>query len=108
MEVVIAFFLFVILIIWAFVRRSPVDFSRMGDLRGKSLQEIIQIVGKPKSISSAGPGELLVQWIEPGVLHVALAFRYMGPIQSFSGKVDNHLADYICLGVTHQYSRFGV
>lgn len=83
-------------------RPSIRKFAALGDLRGKTLQQIISGVGLPSSYSSSGTGRLLVQWIRPG-MHIALAFEYRGTTGSDWGNIDAHQTEYVCLGVTHQY-----
>jgi hypothetical protein len=76
-------------------------FADMGQLRGKTLQEITANAGVPNSYSVLAPRKILAQWIQPG-MHVALMFEYRGPENSDWGLLDQHRADYVCLGVTHQ------
>jgi hypothetical protein len=61
-------------------------FGNLGQLPGKTKEEIIAVVGPPNSISAAGDGKSLLQWITPGY-HVALLFE---------GEA--------CLGITHEFS----
>ena len=82
-------------------RPSGSKFSSLGELRGKTLAEVIGAVGLPTSYSTSKPQTILVQWITTG-FHIALLFEYRGQNPDW-GDIDNHRAEYICLGVTHQY-----
>lgn len=65
------------------------DFAKMGDIRGKTLDEIKKKVGSPTSISHLGGGTLC-QWMKAGVLggyHYAIKFD----------------ADGAAVGFTHQH-----
>jgi hypothetical protein len=77
-------------------------FEQLGDIRGKSLQQVIESAGLPQSYSAQGPGKILAQWMAPGI-HVALLFEYRGPHGTDWGNIDAHRHEFICLGVTHQY-----
>jgi hypothetical protein len=48
-------------------------FASLGDMQGKSLQEIVREVGPYSSISAMTDGGKLVQWMATGY-HVALLF----------------------------------
>jgi hypothetical protein len=61
-------------------------FGSLGQLPGKTREEIIAVVGPPNSVSAAGDGKTLLQWMAPGY-HVALLFE---------GEA--------CLGITHEFS----
>ncbi|WP_428410226.1 hypothetical protein [Hyphococcus sp.] len=66
-------------------------FVDMGDVTGKTINEIIAKVGPPSSVSAVGAGEELYQWIETnsaGGYHYALLFK--------DGK---------CEGYTHQHAQ---
>ena len=39
------------------------DFASMGDITGKTLEEIKRIVGEPNSVSAAPDGGTLYQWM---------------------------------------------
>lgn len=52
-------------VINAFKVQGAVDkFVGMGDIRGKPIATVIAVVGPPSSISAAGAGQTLYQWIE--------------------------------------------
>lgn len=59
------------------VRASGVSLSNkfvsLGDLRGKTLDEIVSVVGEPNSTTALGNGQVLVQWQATGYL-IALLF----------------------------------
>ena len=61
-------------------------FGSLGQLPGKTKEEIIAVVGPPNSISAAPGGKTLLQWMAPGY-HVALLFE---------GDA--------CLGITHEFT----
>lgn len=63
-------------------------FVQFGNVRGKTLEEIVKIVGQPTSMSSIGFNQVLYQWINvssSGSYHYAMSFM--------DGK---------CVGYTHQ------
>ncbi len=60
-------------------------FRDLGDLRGKSLEEIVAVVGTAQSLSGAADGRTIVQWMSAGY-HIALIFD----------------ADAKCEGVSHE------
>jgi len=60
-------------------------FVDLGNLQGKTKDEIISAVGQPSSISVAGPDQTLLQWQATGC-HMALLF---------TGD--------ICDGITHEH-----
>jgi len=64
-------------------------FVSLGDMRGKTADEIIAVVGNPSSISSMAAGRTLLQWQATGC-HMALLF---GP----DGKM---------VKITHQYAKY--
>ena len=76
--------------------------ERLGDIRGKSLEQVIASAGLPQSYSAQGGGKLLAQWIAPGI-HVALLFEYKGAHDGDGRNIDAHRHEFICLGVTHQF-----
>lgn len=92
MELVIAVIAGLVLfaIIAAFLRAPgnllQQKFARLGQLPGKSKEEIISAVGPPNSISAAANGNTLLQWLAAGY-QIALLF---------DGDV--------CLGITHEFS----
>lgn len=61
----------------ASVRASGVSLSQkfvsLGDLRGKTLDEIVSVVGEPNATTSLVNGQSLVQWQATGYL-IALLF----------------------------------
>ena len=66
------------------------NFARLGDVTGKTPDEITAVVGPATSISAVGPGQVLYQWIktnQAGGYHYALLFE-----------------DGLCVGFTHQHS----
>ena len=65
-------------------------FGQAGMLRGNSREEIIALVGPPRSLSAAPHGKAVLQWMETGAAgayHVALLFDASG----------------VCEGVTHEH-----
>jgi hypothetical protein len=63
-------------------------FIKLGNVSGKTLDEIVKVVGKPTSMSSIGSNQVLYQWISvssSGSYHYAMSFT--------DGK---------CIGYTHQ------
>lgn len=65
-------------------------FDNIGEVRGRTKSQIIAVVGQPKSVSSIGPDQTLLQWQSHGY-HIAL---------HFSGDV--------CIGITHEYNALKV
>jgi hypothetical protein len=55
-------------------RRLRRGFGRIGDPCGRTMAEIIAVVGQPHSSSDEGEGRRLCQWIVPDY-HVALMFQ---------------------------------
>ncbi len=49
------------------------NFASLGVLKGKTLQEIEKVCGKPNAISSLGNGQILRQWQATGY-NIALLF----------------------------------
>ena len=60
-------------------------FVSLGNIKGKSKNQIISVVGPPKSFSAAPNGKTLCQWMATGY-HVALIFN-----------------GDICEGITHEF-----
>jgi urease gamma subunit len=48
-------------------------FEALGELKGKTKQEIIAAVGSPSAISGAADGKTLCQWMKTG-FHIGLIF----------------------------------
>src|SRR5260221_6900713 len=65
------------------------EFRALGDMTGKTSDEIIAAVGNPSSMSSMAHDQTLLQWQETGC-HMALLF---GP----DGKL---------LKITHQFAQY--
>lgn len=66
-------------------------FVRLGDIRGRTVAEIVKAVGKPTSVSSTATGQLY-QWIKTGLFgsyHYAIAFDQEGR----------------AIGYTHQFTK---
>ncbi|AKZ56320.1 hypothetical protein SAM23877_3273 [Streptomyces ambofaciens ATCC 23877] len=61
-------------------------FATLGNLAGRSKDEIISAVGPYSSFSVAGPHQVLLQW-QSDVYHIALLFE---------GDV--------CVGITHEFA----
>ncbi|MFE6072107.1 hypothetical protein [Streptomyces sp. NPDC056525] len=61
-------------------------FAGLGNLVGRSKDEIVAVVGPYSSFSVAGPCQVLLQW-QSDVYHIAL---------SFEGDV--------CVGITHEFA----
>lgn len=62
------------------------DFSKMGDIRGKTIAGIKKKVGSPTSISNLADGDLY-QWIKTGVFggyHYAIKFDPNGLAVGFT------------------------
>ncbi len=59
-------------------------FVQLGELKGKSRQEIEAVVGPPNAVSAIAEGKSVCQWMQTGY-HIALLF---------SGET--------CEGVTHE------
>lgn len=68
-------------------RRLQRKFGDMGNVQGMHLDEFIQKVGKPNSVSSMPDGKTLRQWMATGY-HVALIFD----------------EDDVCLGISSETS----
>jgi hypothetical protein len=83
---------------------SARKFATLGDIRGKTLDQVIASAGLPQSYSSPAPGQVLAQWIRPG-FHVALLFEYRGASLDDWGNIDAHRQEFFCLGVTHQFGQ---
>jgi len=65
-------------------------FAKLGDVTGKSPEEVQAVVGAPTSISAVAENQVLYQWIktnQAGGYHYALLFE-----------------DGRCKGFTHQHS----
>ena len=99
---IVVVILIVVGIVSASSRPSISKFQQLGDIRGKTLAEVIEVGGLPQSYSNSGPWKVLAQWINPG-FHMALLFEYRGPKDADWGNIDAHRHEFICLGVTHQY-----
>lgn len=81
--------LVVYLFVWHWLaggfRTLPQRFASIGDLRGRSLHEIVAAVGEPVSRSAVADGKVVYQWMGDWY-HIALLFE---------GDV--------CEGVTHEH-----
>lgn len=92
MEIALAFIggliLFVLVSVLVRAQGSQLQqrFGSLGELPGKTKEEIIAVVGPPSSVSAAPEGKTVLQWMAPGY-HVALLFE---------GEA--------CLGITHEFS----
>jgi hypothetical protein len=64
-------------------------FVSLGDMTGKTVDEIISVVGQPSSYSSMAGGQMLVQWQATGC-HLALLFGRDGKM----------------VRITHQYAKY--
>lgn len=62
-------------------------FAELGELKGKTRQQIIAAVGPPNSVSAGAEGRQVIQWIVTSY-HVALVFD----------------ADGVCEGVSHEFA----
>ncbi|MFE9967529.1 hypothetical protein [Streptomyces sp. NPDC005525] len=67
-------------------RKLAQGFAGLGNLAGRSRDEIVAAVGPNSSFSIAGPGQVLLQW-QSDVYHIALLFE---------GEV--------CVGITHEFA----
>jgi hypothetical protein len=70
-------------------RELHLRFLTLGDMTGKTADEIIAVVGPPSSISSMAFGQTLMQWQASGC-HMALLFG----------------ADGQFVKITHQYAQY--
>lgn len=70
-------------------RELHLRFLGLGDMTGKTAEEIIAVVGPPSSISSMALGQTLMQWQATGC-HVALLFGANGQF----------------VKITHQYAQY--
>jgi hypothetical protein len=61
-------------------------FQELGTIQGRTLHQIIAVVGPPNSRSVIGNGRVVCQWMATGY-HVALIFT-----------------DDICDGISHEYA----
>lgn len=62
-------------------------FADLGDLTGRTLDEIVSVAGAPVAQSMAGPGRTLVQWQSDGY-HIGILFegdRFAGIVSEDSG-----------------------
>ena len=62
------------------------DFAKMGDIRGKSIEEIKKKVGSPTSVTNLSGGPLY-QWIKTGLFggyHYAIQFDANGAAVGFT------------------------
>lgn len=82
-----------VILIIAFVSRNtnsggslPRRFQQLGNMRGRTYEEIVAAIGKPSAVS-AGYNYTLVQWQSPGY-HIAI--KFVGGVFA---------------GITHEWSR---
>lgn len=61
-------------------------FTSLGDLQGKTMDEIVAVVGPPNALSGAPDGKTVCQWMATG-FHIVLLFN-----------------DKVCEGITHQFT----
>lgn len=81
-------------IVYWFITRSVTSpgramqrkFVSLGNMKGKSLNQIESVVGRHSSVSEIGNGKVLYQWMATGY-HIAIQFD-----------------KGICEKITHQYS----
>jgi len=71
-------------------RELHARFLALGDLTGKTWDEIIAVTGPPSSRSSMARGQILLQWQAPGC-HMALLFDSTGRF----------------VKITHEYAHYG-
>ncbi|MFD5618926.1 hypothetical protein [Streptomyces yangpuensis] len=67
-------------------RKLAQGFADLGNLAGRSKDEIAAVVGPHSSFSVTGPNQVLLQW-QSDVYHVALLFE-----------------GDICVGITHEFA----
>ncbi|MFE3247703.1 hypothetical protein [Streptomyces sp. NPDC059209] len=67
-------------------RRIAQGFASLGNLAGRSKDDIVAVVGPHSSFSVAGPGQVLLQW-QSDVYHIALLFE-----------------EDVCVGITHEFA----
>jgi hypothetical protein len=65
----------------------PETIKSLGDLRGRTKDDLIAALGSPTASSAVAAGQILLQWMPTGY-HIALLFDHNG----------------ICLGITHEFS----
>jgi len=58
-------------------------FMSLGDMTGKTIEDIIAVAGHPSSVSNLNVGLKLLQWQEPGC-HLALLFDAKGNFIKFT------------------------
>ncbi len=71
-------------------------FAAMGNLQGRTGQEIVAAVGDPNSISQAGGGKILLQSMktsQTGVYHIRLLFNAAGMCESITHQ-SSHKAGF--------------
>jgi hypothetical protein len=82
-------------IIWAVIQAAAAapgnelakKFAGMGNLIGKTRQEIEAVVGPPQSFSATGDGEFLLQWMA-NTYHICLIFDAEGRCQGITSEVN--------------------
>jgi hypothetical protein len=102
-------FLLIVLVIVCFIawlttkssQSMSSKFAQLGDVRGKTLEQVVAAAGLPSSYSALGPGKMLAEWTKAG-FHLALSFLYTGSQDSDWSMIDQHRADYVCQGMIHQ------
>ena len=70
-------------------RELHARFLALGDMTGKTAEEIIAVVGNPSAVSSMAFGKTLLQWQAPGC-HMSLLFDANGRFEQ----------------ITHQYAQY--
>jgi hypothetical protein len=66
-------------------------FLALGDMTGKTADEIIAVVGRPSAVSSMAFGQTLLQWQAPGC-HMALLFDVNGRFVKISHQYAQYAA----------------
>jgi hypothetical protein len=69
-------------------RRLHRSFLQLGDMTGKTLREIISVVGAPQAASSIGAGKTLLQWQATG-FYIAILFTGDGRFEKITSESVN-------------------
>jgi len=89
--------LFLIIFVVALVRGRPEQnlrkkFVALGNMRGKTKEEIVALVGPPNSISAQVQGKSLLQWMQTsstGAYHIGLLFDATGKVEKVTHEHAN-------------------
>lgn len=67
-------------------------FQKLGNMAGRTRQEIVAHVGEPNSVSQAGGGKVLLQWLktsQTGAYHISLLFDAAGRCEGITHESSN-------------------